>query len=179
MSERMSEGKNEPRRKGKKEGLRLHLQKAPRGWRFQTADPLAGLTGSDPSASPRPAQQRPPPGSPCACAASHVTARLRPHLQPPASRLLRERPQLAAAPGQLRGMYCAGPAGLRRRACAARGDGRGSGDGGGCGDLGQVPRAPGAGAGDCLTWRGLGQATPGRPERAWRCGAGPPRPARG
>lgn len=128
---------------------------------------------------PRPVQQRPPLGSPCACAASHVTARLRPHLQPPASRLLRERPQLAAAPGQLRGMYGAGPAGLRRRACAARGDGKGSGDGGGCGDLGQVPRAPGAGAGDCLTWRGLGRATPGRPARAWRCGAGPPRPARG
>lgn len=35
-----------------------------------------------------------------------------------------------------------------------------------------MPRASGAGAGDCLTWRGLGRATPGPPARAWRRGAG-------
>lgn len=36
-NERMSEGKIEARRQGKKEGLDVNLQKATQGWRFRTA----------------------------------------------------------------------------------------------------------------------------------------------
>lgn len=83
VNERMSDGKIEARRKGKKEETDLHLQRASHGWRFQTSNPQ--------SSSPSPALQlRPSPSSPlphkpiCACAVSHVTVRLRPRLRPPA-----------------------------------------------------------------------------------------------
>lgn len=77
MNERTSEGENEAGRKGKRRAQICTSKRHP-------ATPQQTTPGR-PALQPRPAPPAPPSRtSPCACAVSHVTVRLRPRLRPPA-----------------------------------------------------------------------------------------------